>query len=165
MNANIKTMLGALLLVFVAASILYWANNRNGPVLDKPDQSRPDHAFVPTVEGVEPDWAIYYFYNEVYCSTCEKLETYALETVQTHFADALASGTLQWQALDMTVPENEHYVTDFKLYSKSVVLVEFKAGEMDRWENLTEIWDLAHDKAAYMAYVETHLNNFMARTP
>ncbi len=161
MNNTFKTILSTLLLVFVSASLLYWATHRDGPVQDKPGQSRPDRDDIATVDGVAPDWAVYYFYNDVYCTTCEKLENYALETLKTQFTEDLASGKLQWQALDMTASENEHYVMDYKLYSKSVVLVAFDQGKEQRWENLTEIWDLAHDKAAYMAYVETHLRNFM----
>ena len=123
--------------------------------------ARPLGETIPIVEGVEPDWAVYFFYNDVYCDTCEKLEGYALEAVRTHFADELEAGLFQWRSLDMTTIENEHYAVDFSLFSKSIVLVELNGREEIRWKNLEDIWNLVHDQPAYMDYIRDSLKDFM----
>ena len=159
MASEHKKIVTALLLAFVGLSVLYALMNYR--VVDSPSTVGALGKTLPVVEGVDPDWAVYFFYNDVYCETCEKLEGYALEAVQADFQDALDSGALQWRSIDMTTAEHEHYAEDFQLFSKSVVLVELGGDEEVRWENLEDIWDLVHDKPAYMKYIQSSLADFM----
>lgn len=161
MKTTPKYVITALLLVFVFGSLAYTLLRDDQIGNRKEGSARPLGETIPVVQGVDPDWAVYFFYNDVYCETCERLEGYALEAVRTHFADDLESGVIQWRSLDMTTPENKHYAVDFGLYSKSVVLVELDDGEEVRWENLDDIWDLVHDQPAYMDYIRSSLKTFM----
>ena len=161
MKMNPKYLINTVLLVFVFGSLGYaLLRGDQGGSSDTP-AARPLGETIPIVEGVEPDWAVYFFYNDVYCDTCEKLEGYALEAVRTQFSDELEAGLIQWRSLDMTTSENEHYAVDFSLYSKSIVLVKLDDGEEIRWENLEDIWDLVHDQPAYMDYIRDSLKDFM----
>lgn len=117
------------------------------------------------VEGVEPDVVVYFFDGGKDCSTCDKLEAYAREAVETHFGEELASGALQWRRLDMDEPVNEHFVTDYGLYAKSVVLVGFEGGEERRWKNLEDIWELVYDRPAYLEYIRAETRGFMDAAP
>ncbi len=116
MNRTQKHVINTVLLGFVVCSLAYTVLIDN-PSSESPASERhPLGATLPIVEGVEPDWAVYFFYNDVYCETCEKLEGYALEAVQEGFAGLLDSGELQWRSLNMTTPENKHYPVDFDFY-------------------------------------------------
>ena len=160
MNPTAKYIINAVLLTFVVIALGYGLLGRTRTA-EAPDAFQPRDSLVPAVDGVDPEFAVYFFYNDVYCETCDKLEGYALEAVRSDFADELESGKIQWRSLDMTTPENSHYPEDFKLYSKSVVLVEFDGTEEVHWENLEEIWDLVHDEEAYKAYISESLRAFM----
>ena len=163
MKSGQKYFLNSLLIGFVVLSLGYaFMNRETGDSVLEP---KPLGQTLPVVEGVEPDFAVYFFYNDVYCDTCEKLEGYALEAVQANFPDELAAGILQWRSLDMTTTENEHYADDFGLYSKSIVLVELDGESEIRWENLEDIWDLVYDKDSYGVYIESSLRSFMDETP
>ena len=161
MPKQFRQLVAVLILAFVGGSVIYGTINRQSAKTGPYTLGRT----LPVVEGVDPVWAVYFFYNDIYCETCERLEGYALEAVQEHFQDDLDSGVLQWRSMDMTLPEYEHYAEDFELYSKSVVLVELDGAEEVRWENLEGIWDLVHDKPVYKTYIESSLTAFMDSAP
>lgn len=161
MNNKLKYTINAVLLSIVVGSLAY-AFLKPAPPNDPTSPTRtPLGDTIPIVEGVDPNFAVYFFYNDVYCDTCERLEGYAIEAVRAHFHEDLDSGVLRWRSIDMTTPENEHYAEDFKLFSKSIVLVELVQDEEIRWENLKDIWDLVYDQPKYTEYIKSSLAAFM----
>lgn len=103
----------------------------------------------------------YYFYGNVRCATCRKLEAYSKEAIEDGFSQEIASGGLEWRAVNVDEPENEHFVTDFELVTRALVLVEYADGEMTRWQDLKLIWKLVGDKAGYMTYVREATSDFL----
>lgn len=160
---NAKKGLSASLLLFVFGSVAYMAV-KEATGGESISSAWETHREV-TVEGVEARVVAYFFYGDVHCSTCEKLENYALEALESNFAEELRSGALQWKTVDMDRREDEHFVTDFELYTKSVVLVEYENGEQVRWQNLEEIWDLVYDKPTYVDYIVSKTREFLDATP
>ncbi len=157
----LRNTITALLLIFALGSLAYvFLSPKEQPGII-PSPSRPTHDTTIAVESVKPDFAVYFFYNDIYCSTCEKLENYALETIKTTYADELTAGTMQWKTLDMRTPENKQYVEEFGLYSKSIVLIAFKDGQIHRFNNLEDIWDKVGDKELYITYIKDSLDTFI----
>lgn len=161
MKLSPKYVINAVLLLFIFGSLGYALIRGESAGNDESPLVYPAGEMIPVVAGVKPDWAIYFFYNDVYCDTCEKLEGYAVEAVKEQYSEMLASGELQWRSLDMTTPENEHYAVEYGLFSKSIVLVELEGDAEVRWENLEGIWDLVGDRNAYEEYIESSLKSFM----
>jgi hypothetical protein len=115
-----------------------------------------------TAAGKTDDGVIvYYFHGKRRCHTCGLLEEYAKETLDQKFSDALAKGEIQWRVLDVSKPENRHFVTDFGLVSQSLVLVRQADGEISRWKNLDKIWQKVRDETAYVEYVAEGIREFM----
>lgn len=154
-----KSAIGVLLLLFALGSIVYMAV---GELRSKtaPSAGVPDIA-LGVVEGVEPDVIVYFFDSDKECTTCEKLEAYAFEAITSQFADELAAGELQWQLINTDEPQNEHYLMEYGLYTKSVVLVDMEAGRQNRWENLEQLWELVYDKPAYLEYIGEHTRAYL----
>ncbi len=147
-----KNVIRALLLLFVAGSLAYMVlGNRRAP---EETESAAD-------SDVDPELAVYFFYNDIRCEECLKIEEYAREALDTHFSGELASGIIAWRPLSMDAPENKHYLTEYELFSKSVVLVKLENGEEVRWKNLEEIWDLIYDKPAYVEYIRSNIEEFL----
>lgn len=160
----LRRLFTATLLTLALGSLVYTfvlSQNKSG-VITSP--TRPGQDTIIAVQDVHPDYAVYFFYNDIYCSTCEKLEHYALSTIQKAHPESLTLGTLQWRTLDMRTPENKHYVEDFGLYSKSIVLVAFEDGAIVRFENLEAIWDKVGDETEYRQYIQESLKTFMDET-
>jgi len=65
----------------------------------------------------------YYFHGTTRCATCRKIETFAHEAIQAGFGEALKAGSLEWRTLNVEEPANQHFIKDYRLYTKSVVLI------------------------------------------
>ena len=160
-----KNAIGAALLVFAVASLGYMGLRETGVAGELIDTSIEYEDIVIAVEGVEPRVIAYFFYGDIHCSTCANLQEYALSALRESFADEFESGALQWRTLNTDKPENEHFVMDYSLYSKSIVLVAMENGEEAGFKNLEEIWDLEYDQDRYREYIRANTREFLDRRP
>ena len=103
----------------------------------------------------------YYFHGNARCSTCRKIEAYSEEAISSGFESKLVEGRLEWRAVNVDESENKHFVQDFQLVTKSVVLVEYNDGEVVRWENLKDVWQLVRNKDRFVDYVQTETRKFL----
>ena len=166
---NTKKIITAVLLVFVAASVGYMVARENC-VCSAPRQDAPIAAVQPQAIPLsdtgqnEPNRQIivYYFHGDVRCPTCHKLEDYAKEALDTYFAQDLAAGKIQWKPTNIDTPGNEHFVKDYELVTKSVILSRTVNGQQVAWKNLDQIWQLVSDKDKYLAYIRDSVTNFAA---
>ena len=102
-----------------------------------------------------------YFHGNVRCATCRKIETYADEAIAQGFVDELTSGRLAWRVVNIEEPGNKHFIEDFQLVTRSVVLVEYREGEVVRWENLDKVWQLVRSKDRFVGYVQGETSEFL----
>lgn len=103
----------------------------------------------------------YYFHGNFRCPTCYKLQQYSKEAIETNFKDDLASGKLIFKIVNTDEKGNEHFVDDYKLYTKSLILSLVKDGKEIRSKNLDKIWEYARDKKRFMDYVTKETRLFM----
>lgn len=108
----------------------------------KPDTARADSVIKVT-----------YFTTEVRCPSCLRIEDWTRQTVETRFPDQVEEGTVAFKMINVNLPQNRHYIQDYQLVSKSVVVAEFKNGELGQWFNLQDVWIKLSDQAAFEAYV------------
>ena len=106
----------------------------------------------------------YYFHGNFRCPTCHKLEKYAKEAIENNFTDALASGKLSFKIVNTENAGGEHYVKDYQLYTKSVVLSLTKDGKEIRFKNLDKIWEYVGNKDRYENYVRDEVAAFLKET-
>jgi hypothetical protein len=105
----------------------------------------------------------YYFHVTVRCTTCKMIEAYSREAILNHFKDALDRGRLEWRAVNVQLPENRHFVKDYQLFTKSVVLVHIVNGKQQSYKILNDVWELAGDKARFQAYIDKEVRGYLAR--
>lgn len=104
--------------------------------------------------GVTPDVIkVTYFSSDVRCYTCVRIEQLTRQTVERHFAPELASGRIAFQVINLDGPGNRHFIEDYRLISKTVIVSDLAAGEEVRWENLQDVWTRQKDERAFEAYV------------
>jgi hypothetical protein len=89
------------------------------------------------------------------------MERYSREAVETNFKDALASEKLEFKAVNVEDQGNEHFVSDYKLYTKSLILSLVKDGKEVKSKNLDKIWEFAGNKQKFIDYVTGVLDAFM----
>jgi len=98
-----------------------------------------------------------YFHTTMRCPTCHNIEEYAKEAVRFHFENELKSGAVAWRVINVEEPGNEHFVKDYQLYSKHLIVSEIKDGKEARWKDLKDIWTKVRDEAAFNDYVKTEV--------
>jgi len=103
----------------------------------------------------------YYLHTTFRCSTCRKLEALSGEAISSGFPRELQSGRLVFRVVNVEDPGYEHFVKDFQLVTKSLVLVEYKDGRVVRWKNLPKIWQLVRDRDAFISYVQDQTRSFL----
>lgn len=104
---------------------------------------------------------VYYLHTTTRCASCYRIENWAEATVLEDFAPEMGAGLLQWKVLNVEEPGNEHFVEDYQLFTKSVVLSEVKNGREVRWKRLDRVWDLLGDQTAFRLYLDREIRQFL----
>ncbi len=166
-----KNIVTAVLLVFTIASVAFLvfkesaketaersteeaAADRNPGGIETPAGT---HGFGGTGNSV----IAYYFHTTRRCMTCRRIESYTTESIKTAFAHQLQSGRLEFHVVNVDEPENRHYIDDYQLTTKSVVLAEYRDGKEVRWKNLPLVWHHVGDKEVFMDYIETETRDYL----
>ncbi|MDD5084441.1 MAG: nitrophenyl compound nitroreductase subunit ArsF family protein [Candidatus Omnitrophica bacterium] len=114
-----------------------------------------------TSNKVNANVIVYYFHGNFRCPTCHKLEQYTKEAIESSYKDELSSGKLVFKVVNAEEKENEHYMKDYGLYTRSVVLSLVKDGKEIRYKNLDKIWDYVGDKQKFFDYIKSETNDFL----
>ena len=93
---------------------------------------------------------VFYFHGRQRCMTCNRIEKMVHEV-----ADNLPS--VKVIAVNLYEPANEHYIADFGLTMRTVVL---QCGT--RFTVLDKCWSLAHKEAAFKDYIAKSIADFAA---
>ncbi len=104
----------------------------------------------------------YYFHTNTRCSTCIKIEQYSHEAIEQGFPQELKNGTLEMRVVNYEQPENRHFIQDYKLVSKSLVLVNLVDGKQTKWTNLRLVWQLTGRKDAFLNYVRKEVRTYLS---
>ncbi len=103
-----------------------------------------------------------YFRNNIRCVSCKKIEALTNETARKDFAEELASGKLVFRVIDVDEPANNHYIKDYQLTTKSVVISLHVDGKETSWTDMEKIWDLLSEPEAFRAYLAEPIRKHLA---
>lgn len=101
---------------------------------------------------------VYYFHGNQRCKTCKQIEALTKKIVEEGFAAQLKDGSMEVRVLNVDQAENEHFVTDYELAVRSVVLSKLDSGKETNWRRLDKVWQLVHDEAAFAAYLREEIS-------
>jgi hypothetical protein len=128
---------------------------REGAATEAGSDQKPDASETPSTV------IAYYFHGTRRCKTCLTIEAYADESIKAGFPQELETGRLTWRVVNVEKPENEHFVRDFELATRSVVLVEVMDGKTEKWKSLDKVWKLVGDKKAFVAYIQKETAGYL----
>ena len=104
---------------------------------------------------------VYYFHTTFRCPTCHKIEEYTKNAILSSFGPEIKKGTIIWKVLNVEEPQNQHFVNDFKLFTKSVVVVDEQKGKQVRWKVLDKTWELVRDQSAFSNYIRSEVKRYL----
>lgn len=156
MNRSIVMMIGLALLLLVTGVLAG----------DKPTSEQNDSSQTATAQSTQVQQSdqvvVYYLHMNRRCMTCNKLEAYSKEAVETGFANQLQDSSIIFRSVNFETKGNEHFAKDYQLYSQSLILSRQHDGEETEWENLDKIWTLVDDKDEFVTYVQTEIADFLS---
>ena len=103
----------------------------------------------------------YYFHGNARCPTCHKMEQHTKEAIEENFKNELNSGLLVFKAVNIDERENKHFVSDYQLYTKTLIISRVKNGKEIEHKNLKKIWEYVRDKNRFFDYVTTEINSYL----
>ena len=162
MSVGRRNAVSIVLLAFVAATVAVLGVNefRHARAVRAAGSSQgaasPDR-------GRERDRTILvsYFHTATRCTSCLLIEDYTSTTVRSAFPGQLADGKVKWRVVNTDEPANAHFVKDYGLYTKTVIVSEIRDGKEVRWKNLDQVWHLLDDAPGFQAYVEKEVRSFL----
>lgn len=157
----VRQILRAVLLIVALGSLAIWANRefqKSKAYAEAESQPKPAET-LPVVEG--PQVVMTYFLIGTRCASCKKIEALARETAERDFAAELAANRLVFRVIDTGEPENRHYLNDYKLTSKTVVISRRIDGKETAWKDMGNVWELFEDAPAYHAYLGAQIREFL----
>lgn len=105
----------------------------------------------------------YYFHTTYRCATCRRIEAYSREAIDTGFARELQDGRLEFRLVNVQLPENRHFIEDYQLFTKSLVLIRMKDGKQVEWTNLDRVWELTGNRDAFVGYVQRGVRGYLEK--
>ena len=134
-----------------------------GAIYVHSEKTRVDPQAASQPETTDTKVIAYYFHVTVRCTTCRMIESYSREVVEQKFGADIAKGRLQYKLVNLQLPENRHFVKDYQLFTKSLVLVRFDKGKQTEYKVLNDTWELVGDKSAMQGYVEKEVRNYLQK--
>lgn len=162
---KVKNIVSVVLLLFVAASIVYLVAGESGSRSEQSEtgstttvaQPAPPQAPAEVAQQTnspQHKLVAYYFHRTQRCRTCLTIEAYAEEALREEFPEAFETGELEWQAVNIEESPNEHFVTEYELTTSTLVMVLLENGVQQRWKSLDQVWELVSDEWVFKDYVK-----------
>lgn len=107
---------------------------------------------------------VYYFMTTTRCPSCYKIENYTYSCIVDKFSEELSSGKMEWKMVNVDEKENAHFIKDYELFTKSVVLSKQIDGKEVKWVKLEKVWNLLNDQKEFYDYIESEIRKFMGDT-
>lgn len=109
-------------------------------------------------------YVVFYFHGKFRCPTCLKIEQLSARTVREAFEEQMGRGFLEWKAVDIDRPENQHFSADFDLSSPTLVVARFEGAEVRAFQKLDKVWELVEgDERKFETYVFGEIDRFLSK--
>ncbi len=154
---NARRLAQVALLLFVALSVTYFVVSESR----KPAAANGSQQPSSTANDPKTKVIAYYFHGNFRCVSCRKLESLSHQAVTTGFPEELSQGQLRWAAVNVEQSENEHFISDYRLFSRSLVLVRFREGKQVEYKNLMKAWELLGNEEALKKYLQSEVRFYL----
>jgi hypothetical protein len=155
---NTKSALRWMLLVIVFGSLAAFALNKSlakdpGPTAAAPSESTVAATVVVT-----------YFTTDVRCDSCRTIEKLSRQAIEEGFPAEVASGTVVFRVLNTDRAENKHFVDNYEITNKTVIVSHQKNGKEAGWTNRQDVWLLLEKPSEFFTYVREPVQRYLGKS-
>jgi len=107
--------------------------------------------------------SIYYFHTTFRCKSCSKIEAMTKQSLHEYFQKQLKSGKIVFTIINIDKEKNKHFVNEYQLFTKSVVLVDYVNGKQVNWKRLDQTWNHLRDPDGFSKYIKDEVIAFIKK--
>ena len=155
---NAKSALRWVLLLIVFGSVAVYAWQQS---------HKPEQQAAPESELLDSKVAtvvVTYFTTDVRCDSCRTIEKLSRQAIEEGFPDEVASGTVLFRVLNTDRTENQHFVEDYEIANKTVIVSHQQDGKETQWLNRPDVWLLLEEPAEFLTYVREPVRRFLGKS-
>lgn len=104
---------------------------------------------------------VYYFHGNFRCPTCMTIEHQTKEAILENFKPEVDDGKIEIKVVNYDMKENKHFVKDYGLFTKSVVLSLVQGGQEKEFNNLQDVWQLVWNKDKFGEYIKNETQKYL----
>jgi len=104
---------------------------------------------------------VFYFHTKFRCSSCVKIEKFTKQALLSNFSKEMKSGRIIFKPVNVEKIKNKHFIQDYQLFTKTVVLVDFINGKKKRWKRLDQTWSYLRNPGIFDKYIEDEVTSFI----
>jgi thioredoxin-related protein len=106
---------------------------------------------------------VYYFHTEYRCWSCNQFEKLTQEVLEESFKEKVEQRKIEFIQINVETNQNKHYIEDYKLVTKSIILsLQYENKQID-WRNMDKIWMLVRDTEKFKMYIKKGITNYLYR--
>lgn len=106
-----------------------------------------------------------YFTTDVRCPSCFQIEKLSRQTVERDFSDEMQTGQVIFRSVNTDQPANQHFIDDYQLVSKTVIVSSRHGGQETNWTNLQDVWLKLGNEDEFTRYVGTEIRQQLKDVP
>lgn len=112
-------------------------------------------------QNAKTKFIAYYFHGTYRCPSCKTIEEWSYEAIKNSFQDELKNGRLVLKAFNVEEEQNRHFIKDYSLYTKSLIISKMNGEKEIEWKNLDKVWQLLRNQEKFFSYVESEIGKYM----
>ena len=152
-----KQIIRSILLLIILGSLAMWAHREY-----QRSQAAPNPSGMEVLPAIDGDQVIMtYFISGTRCTSCKRIESLARETAEKDFSSELAGKTLVFRVIDTGELGHEHFIRDYQITSKTVILSHRRNGKEVAWKDMAAVWDLLDDPPGFHRYLGTQIRHYL----
>ena len=101
-----------------------------------------------------------YFHRTQRCPTCQKMGSYAEQSVRSKFTDQLKDGTVKFHYVDFQNKKNAALAKGYRISGPALIVARISGNKVMEYRNLDEIWAKVRDKPAFFEYVQQAISKY-----
>ncbi len=148
-------------LLFLFILLVVGCSKKETDAVKNTSPEKPPNAIHIKNPGSPEKLVVYYLHTNYRCATCSKFESLTKDVLERDFKGVVDKGKVEFKMINIEDESNKHYVDEYKIVTKTLILsLEEKELEL-QWKNLDKIWTLVDDDEKFKNYVREEINIFL----